>query len=469
MAFISKLSNLFASVAIKQPTGVWEKIIMAFHNGIPNYAWAIIVFTLVLKIVMLPLDFFNRKISAKNTKVQALVQPEVEKLQKKYGNNKQMLNQKTMELYKKYNYNVTGSCLIMLVYMALTLFIFITLFAGLNTMAAYKVGEQYQALERTFDSVAYADSATETDYEKYLAKELEIRNSAEEAKKNEIKSNAENAKKEEIIKSHKDAGEETWNFETQASDAEKSAVTKAGTDAVEKNAKEITKAGDEAVKKQENIEQMKVAAGGKTLEEIMAQINSAVLNTYKNVKNSWLWIDNVWKSDVPWKKSATSFDEYNSLARITYSSDVTTETFNSRPSSKKAEDKAKYEQIMSAIEGENRVNGYLIIPILAVAVNVLSLLATQGKLKFKRKNKEQPEEKTKKPIGSYLMYVLIPALMGYITLSYNAVFALYIFISSLVGLATTPLINFGIKKWDEIAEKRRAKKGKDDNNLSYKR
>ena len=39
--------------AVSQPNGVWEKIIMAFHNGIHNYAWAIIVFTIVLKIILL--------------------------------------------------------------------------------------------------------------------------------------------------------------------------------------------------------------------------------------------------------------------------------------------------------------------------------------------------------------------------------------------------------------------------------
>ena len=95
MAIVNKISNLFCSTAIKTPTGVWEKIIMAFNGGIQNYAWAIIVFTIVLKLVMLPLDFFNKKISAKNAEVQAVVQPEVEKIQKKYGNNKQMINQKT--------------------------------------------------------------------------------------------------------------------------------------------------------------------------------------------------------------------------------------------------------------------------------------------------------------------------------------------------------------------------------------
>ena len=194
MAFITKLSNFFCSAAIKEPTGVWEKIIMAFHNGIPNYAWAIIVFTIVVKLVIFPLDFVNRRISAKNAKVQALVQPEIEDIQKKYGNNKQMINQKTMEIYKKHNYNVTGSCVIMLVYMALTLFIFITLFSGLNNMAAYKVGSQYQEMENAFNKVAYETEETETDYEKYTNafstafenKKTEIRQQAETQKKNEI-------------------------------------------------------------------------------------------------------------------------------------------------------------------------------------------------------------------------------------------------------------------------------------------
>ena len=150
-----KLSNFLNAVAVKQPTGVWEKIIMAFNGGIQNYAWAIIVLTIVIKLILLPLDFFNKKVTLKNTKVQAEIQPEIEKIQKKYGNNKQMINQKTMELYKKHNYNVTGSCIMMLVYMALTLFVFFTLFSGLNSMAAYKVGNQYQNLEMTYNKVAY--------------------------------------------------------------------------------------------------------------------------------------------------------------------------------------------------------------------------------------------------------------------------------------------------------------------------
>ncbi len=450
MAFITKLSNFFCSAAIKEPTGVWEKIIMAFHNGIPNYAWAIIVFTIVVKLVIFPLDFVNRRISAKNAKVQALVQPEIEDIQKKYGNNKQMINQKTMEIYKKHNYNVTGSCVIMLVYMALTLFIFITLFSGLNNMAAYKVGSQYQEMENAFNKVAYETEEIETDYEKYT----NAFSTAFENKKAEIRQQAETQKKNEILAGKEEGYELT--------DEDKAA---------------ITKAGNEAVANQDNINLCNDAgktagetASGKTLEEIMVPINDAVAKRYNEVKNSWLWVDNVWKSDVPWKKSSTTFDEFVSLARITYKDSLgegEEETFNVRLSANKEADRAKYDLVMSAVESENRVNGYLIIPIVAVAVNVLSMLASQGKLKFKRKKKQEGEEKSNKMPGGILMLVLLPALMGYITLSYNAVFGLYILVGSLFSLATTPLVNFGIKKWDELDEKRKAKKQKKE--ISYKR
>lgn len=445
MANIVNFSNYIGAVAINKPTGVWEQIIMAFHNGIPNYAWAIIIFTLVLKIVLLPIDFFNRRMTVKNTKVQALVQPEIEKIQKKYGNNKQMINQKTMEIYKKYNYNVTGSCALMIVYMALTLFIFITLFSGLNSMAAYKVGFQFQEMEKTYDL-----AVEETGYDVYL--------NAYNQKRDEIYNSeytiAYNEKKEQIIAEKGSSDLTPEELETISNYAKQKA--------------------QEKINQQESVNQMIAAAttatGGKTEEQFLNEINLKVKETYNNVKDSWLWIDNVWKSDVPWTNSITSYDEYVSLARITYVKELKEgqeETFNLRLEANKEADKLKYEKVISAIESENRVNGYMIIPILAVVINVLSMLATQGKLKFKRKKNQTEEEKKAKAPGGLLMLILIPGLMFYITLSYNAVFGLYILMSSLFGLATTPLINLCITKLDDYLEKRRNKKSEGE--PSYKR
>ena len=390
--------------AVSQPNGVWEKIIMAFHNGIHNYAWAIIVFTIVLKVILLPLDFLNKYVTAKNAKVQKAIQPELEKIQKQYGNNKQIINQKTMELYKKNNYSITGSCVVMLINMALTLTIFITLFSGLNSMAAYKVQYQYNEIQKSYYSVEdYSNENLADRYKHYFI---------------EYASNSDNLNEEGKIK-------------------------------------------DEAA--------AKTYAKEKVIAEIAAYNNETnnanALQRYGEVKESWLWIDNIWKSDTPWTNSVATFKEYSSSARSTFTDVVIKNAADEQIGTLTADDlkslvEAEYNQIMDPIrETAGRANGYLIVVILAAGLNLISLLASQGKLKFKRKKKTTLEEEPKqKQPGGWLMLVLLPAIMIYITLIYNAVFGLYIFVSSLVTTAATPLINWLI---NVIDKKKQAKKDKE--------
>lgn len=390
--------------AVSQPNGVWEKIIMAFHNGIHNYAWAIIVFTIVLKIILLPLDFLNKYVTAKNAKVQKAIQPELEKIQKQYGNNKQIINQKTMELYKKNNYSVTGSCVVMLINMALTLTIFITLFSGLNSMAAYKVQYQYNEIQKSYYSVEdYSNVNLAERYKHYFI---------------EYASDTANLNDEGKIKDE----------------------TAAKTYAIDKVKAEIATYNNETN-------------------------NANALKRYGEVKESWLWIDNIWKSDTPWTNSVATFKEYSNSARATFKDVEIKNTADEQIGILTAGDlkslaEAEYNQIMDPIrESAGRANGYLIVVILAAGLNLISLLASQGKLKFKRKKKTTLEEEPKqKQPGGWLMLVLLPAIMIYITLIYNAVFGLYIFVSSLVTTAATPLINWLI---NVIDKKKQAKKDKE--------
>lgn len=390
--------------AVSQPNGVWEKIIMAFHNGIHNYAWAIIVFTIVLKIILLPLDFLNKYVTAKNAKVQKAIQPELEKIQKQYGNNKQIINQKTMELYKKNNYSVTGSCVVMLINMALTLTIFITLFSGLNSMAAYKVQYQYNEIQKSYYSVEdYSNDNLAERYKHYFI---------------EYASDTANLNDEGKIKDE----------------------TAAKTYAMDKVKAEIATYNNETN-------------------------NANALQRYGEVKESWLWIDNIWKSDTPWTNSVATFKEYSNSARATFKDVEIKNTADEQIGMLTAGDlkslaETEYNQIMDPIrESAGRANGYLIVVILAAGLNLISLLASQGKLKFKRKKKTTLEEEPKqKQPGGWLMLVLLPAIMIYITLIYNAVFGLYIFVSSLVTTAATPLINWLI---NVIDKKKQAKKDKE--------
>lgn len=145
--------NQIGRLLVEAPTGVWEKIIMAFNSNIANYALAIICLTLVIKLVLFPFDFLNRKFTRKSTKIQAEIQPELDVLKKKYTNNQKELNAKTMEVYKKHNYNVGGTCLVTLLTMVLTMVVFFTLFAGLNKMSSYKVAQQYEDLRLAYYGV----------------------------------------------------------------------------------------------------------------------------------------------------------------------------------------------------------------------------------------------------------------------------------------------------------------------------
>ena len=72
-----------------------------------NYGIALFVFTLLIKLILLPSSIKQHKSMARNAKIN----PELEKIRKKYANNKEKLNEATMELYNRENINPMGSCL----------------------------------------------------------------------------------------------------------------------------------------------------------------------------------------------------------------------------------------------------------------------------------------------------------------------------------------------------------------------
>lgn len=72
-------------------------ILDGINTVIGNYGWSIVVFTLLLRIVLFPFDYKSRVSMRKTTKLQ----PQLAALQKKYANDKEKLNRKMSELYKK--------------------------------------------------------------------------------------------------------------------------------------------------------------------------------------------------------------------------------------------------------------------------------------------------------------------------------------------------------------------------------
>ena len=72
-----------------------------------NFGVSIIIVTILIKIMLLPLTLKQDK----SMKEMKKLQPEIEQIKEKYANDKQMLNIKTMELYKEHKVNPLGGCL----------------------------------------------------------------------------------------------------------------------------------------------------------------------------------------------------------------------------------------------------------------------------------------------------------------------------------------------------------------------
>lgn len=350
---MANLINILASV----PTGLWQKIIFAFSNAVKNYALAIILLTLCIKIVMLPFDYLNRRASVKMTEIQEKLAPQMQKIKQRYPDQATQ-NQKINELYQKEGFNPMGSCLPILISLVLSSVVFFTLWGGLNSVASYKITTQYEKLQEAYLS----------DYSK--TNSIDLANLTQEQKDNLVI--------------------------------------------------EVSESGETNLK--------------------IAQDN--VKKEYKNVKDSFLWIKNVWIADSAFKKSIPTFESYASTAKLKFENDA-----------QKEQSKKVYETVMANLESSQGVNGYFILTILAAGTTFLSQYLNSKRTKKDKNKKTNYSQKANindptqaQASTGKTMMIIFPIIMGVFTLTSNAIFGIYIVTSQLFATATAPLINLIIKK-----------------------
>lgn len=109
-------------------------VLAAINGVVNNYGVAIIIFTILMRLVCMPFDYHSRK----GMQRMAKVQPKMNELQRKYGNDKQKLQQKQAELMRKEHYNPMSSCLPLL----LTWPLMIAMFAAMRGIANEQLAMQ---------------------------------------------------------------------------------------------------------------------------------------------------------------------------------------------------------------------------------------------------------------------------------------------------------------------------------------
>jgi YidC/Oxa1 family membrane protein insertase len=143
ITFLTKSGGFLAPIASILGlimNGIYE----FFHLfGIQNIALSIIVFTFIVKTLMLPLTIKQQKF----TKLSSRMNPELQKIQAKYKGKKDEASLKkqqaeTQVVYQKYGANPTSGCLPLLI----SLPIMFALYSVINNIPAY-VGQVYQLYE----------------------------------------------------------------------------------------------------------------------------------------------------------------------------------------------------------------------------------------------------------------------------------------------------------------------------------
>lgn len=144
-----------------------------------NYAIALIIFTLIVKLITVPTQIKQQKSTAKMAKFS----PKLKQLQKQYANNKQKLQEETMKLYSEEGVNPMGSCLPMVITMVILFGVIGVVYQPLNYIS--NIGDSKFSLFSTSNStieeaenlvsdvIIFADKMEGKSYSQLTDKEIE--------------------------------------------------------------------------------------------------------------------------------------------------------------------------------------------------------------------------------------------------------------------------------------------------------
>ncbi|MCH5161939.1 MAG: membrane protein insertase YidC [Clostridiales bacterium] len=316
MAFLNSIASFIGAVtpSITKPDAMWHVLILNVFGWIKDYGWSIVVFTVLLKLVLSPLDFFQRYKMHKNQRITERLKPTMEKIQKQYGDDKQAFQQKQMELNRKEGYSYFSACLPMIV----TLVVFITLWLSMQTVARYMMLRSYTQLYDAFD-VAVTEINTVLDEKSELSADdkFEISRSFGQ---------------DVAYKLYYDGLDDKFIAELCA--------------------EYETKHG-------------------------LGKIDAAAIGKIKNkdkVQASFLWIENIWLPDVPWNNSIQDWSNFKTSIDDYYK----TGTNGLKGDKRNCLNETTYKNVMGKLlkNSDSHTNGFLILPVLVVLLSVGSQLLT---------------------------------------------------------------------------------------------
>ena len=382
------VSENFISFMVKQIEAInlnWIGDIIKFLvEGVGITAVGVILFTLILKTIVLPLDIFSKFKTKKQSLIMERMRPQMEKLQKQYANDKNMYNQKVMELYKKNGYSMLGICLPTIV----SLVIFMVVFSQFSTYSQYANLELYRGMVDAYNKVAqdYVCDDIEEPYDK----------------------------------------DSNYGFLIAEEDSDGETVYRVDFDRFEKyytdpdNWAEPMPTFDELTEDVETENDMFIV-----VKEYMAGFaRQAAADYYHDNNQGFIWVGNIWYPDSMLNKEVPSFNNFvSSLNRATNLANY----------------EESYNEVTYNLSNEKGTyNGYFVLILLAIGMMFLSQFFTMRMQKSM--NELGTVDGSGKRTNKWLL-IIMPIIYGIFSFFYSAAFSIYMIVNTTYSFVTTLVVN----------------------------
>ena len=128
---------------------IFGYILNWIYNVIGNYGWAIIIFSIIIKLILLPISIKQQKTMQKNNKLQE----KMKEIKVKYKNNPEKQTEATMALYKEENMSPFSGCLSAIVQILLLFAVFYLVKSPLTYMKKVDVDivNKYNTIIQQYD------------------------------------------------------------------------------------------------------------------------------------------------------------------------------------------------------------------------------------------------------------------------------------------------------------------------------
>ena len=397
------------------------KLISLLVTAVGSVGVGIILFSVILKVVVLPFDVYQRIAMRKQNIKMKENQAKMEKLQKQYANDKEKYNQKLMEMYKESGFSMFSSCLPMI----LSLVIFIVAINAFNAFAQFANVQNYNEMVSAYNAkiVSYAPDLDE--------------NITVEGDKIVVKDNTTDGKYIYYTVAYQ-----------QDYDKDDNAYIKRAEKAYFINEENALK--NATVKAYVETKVAEAQTQGKELTEgdavksyIVEEAQKAVATAYESdvkYNTKFLWIKNIWATDASYKHPVLDYSSFKTeVEREDFSVQGKTVKFGNIATHTDAYHKDSYNTVTAKLSTQkNQANGYYILILLSIGTILLQQWVSM------RGQKEQQKFSSVDGQGASqqkMTMVIMTVMFAVFSFMYSTAFSIYMIMSNVLSLISMLVIN----------------------------